>query len=143
MMTIDWLHAGKTAMTWASANWAFLILAGLIFFQWVAFQALLIHYQLFRKSMKKPRTDGIRFSNIEKTLSFQAEQIELIFEKLASIKSEMADWARQEIKKGKPTKPATEEWKASPSVEASFVSLGEINLKRRLEAMKSAPSKEN
>jgi hypothetical protein len=132
----------ENGFEWIQANVGFVILGTLVVVQWVAFQALLVHYHLYRKSQKKPRNDGIRFSMIERNLKFHAEQIEMIFEKLAELKKEMGDWAIQDLQRGgqRESKPAQATGGLSSSVESSFVSLGEINLKRRIAALRTPES---
>lgn len=123
----------QSILSWAQANMAILIIGLFVFIQYVAFQALLIHYTLFRRSLKRPRPDGLRFQQIEKTLAFHAEQMDRIFEKIAETRKDLVALTKVE--------PMSSSQRAnlSPvSVEASFLSLGELNLKKKLEAFRQS-----
>jgi hypothetical protein len=113
-------------------EWAFnhawvLSISTLVLIQFFAIQAFLVHYHLFRKSLQKPKPDSLRFAQIEKSIAFQSEQIEKLFDKIAETRKEILDLTPMTKARGAP-EPKTH------SFESSFLSLGEINLKRRLES---------
>lgn len=113
---------------WFSAHGTTLVLFALVIIQWIAFQALLIHYHLFRQSLKKPTPDGIRFATIEKVLSFQATQIDRIYGKLSEL--------NKEIQTQPTAKPAPRP--AAIASDSSFVTRGELNLKKRLQELRQS-----
>lgn len=113
---------------WIAEHGPMIVLAGAVFVQWIALQALLIHYHLFRKSLKQPRPDGVRMDLIEKTVSIHNENMDMLFKKLAEVRREIS------LAQAQPVRTAKVE---SPSIETSFVTLGEMNLKRRLQEMKA------
>ncbi len=115
---------------WFIANAPMLVLGAFVLIQWIAFQVLLVHYHMFRQSLKKPTPDGIRFNTIEKVLSFQASQIDRIYGKLSDLNKEINTVAT--------TKVATKT-QASTQIasDSSFITLGELNLKKRLKELKA------
>ncbi|PIR21645.1 MAG: hypothetical protein COV44_12010 [Deltaproteobacteria bacterium CG11_big_fil_rev_8_21_14_0_20_45_16] len=120
-------------------NWVIVLLSFFVIAQWIAFQTLVVHYYLFRKSLRKPRPDGLRFSSIEKTLSFQGEQIEKTYEKLAELRGELSKWASEDLKRSpnQYLNSNVSKHTNNSSVESSLVSMGELNLKRKIEAIKA------
>jgi len=133
------LEVIHTAWTGISQNWVIVLLSIFVFAQWMAFQTLVVHYYLFRKSLKKSRPDGLRFSSIERTLSFQGEQIERTYEKLAELRGELSKWASEDLKRSPNhySKTNGSQHTNNSSVESSLVSMGELNLKRKIEAIKA------
>ena len=111
---------------WAMSNIFLLSISVVVALQFFAIQAFFIHYHLFRKGLKRPKPDALRFAQIEKSIAFQGEQIEKIFEKLADTRKEILEMTPIE----KPQAPAEPRIQ---SFESSFLSLGEINLKKRLD----------
>ena len=126
------------AKDWFLNNFGLIMLWGLVLIQWVAFQALLIHYQMFRKSLKRPKTDGIRFSMIERNLAFYGEQIETLYEKVAETRKDMSAWAKEDIKRQGVGVRQSRGTEGFTSVESTYASLGELNLKRRLASLKQS-----
>lgn len=125
-------------MTWMNGidqQW-FMDHAGIIFLsaavtiEWIALQALLIHYHFFRESLKRPTPDGIRFSTIEKVLSFQASQIDRVFGKIGDMSKEISVLGERKFGDRAPNLVAM------PG-ESSVLSLGEVNLKKRLAELRA------
>lgn len=122
---MEWITANNE---WIYMNAPMLALGTLVFIQWVALQAFFVHYTLFRESLKRPRPDQTRIIALEKTIAFQAEQLELVFSKLAEHHREMSKMNLRE--------PSPRERNAL-SLESTFVSMGEMSLKKRIQEMKS------
>lgn len=117
----------QMALEWVSKNSLWVGLATFVFFQWVAFQLLLVHYHFFRMHLKRPKPDQQRFASIDSRLEFQDRQMDQIFEKMAELKKELREIS---LAKGNIT--------AQPeSMESRFMSLGEMKLKQRLAEIKS------
>jgi len=110
-----------------------LFLAVLVLVQWIVLQGLLFNYYYFRKGLKKPRPDGLRFAMIERALTLQMEQIERVFEKLAEFRKEISNISYK--KESNASKEST-----LTSIEASLVSMGEMNLKKRIQEIKNSSS---
>jgi len=111
---------------WLSENALWAGLAILVFFQWAAFQALLIHYHLFRQNLKTPKPSQLRMQAIEKTIEFQMQQMDKLFEKLAELRK---DLHTQEPSKHEPL--------ISESLESRYMTIGEMKLKQRLSDIKA------
>lgn len=108
----------------------------MILLQWVVLQGLIVHYLMFRRNLKKPRPDGIRFANIEKVQAFHAQQLEMAFAKMGELKKEIVRSLPSQDERPEPrgmNLPDT----------ASYVSLGEIELKKRLRELKSDSDRVN
>jgi hypothetical protein len=115
---------------WIATNGPTLILGVMVLIQWIALQALLIHYHLFRKNLKQPRPDGIRLQLLEQTVSLQNEQLDRIYTKLSDMRKEL-NFAV--------TRAPAQSTRAMEvqSLEKTYTSLGEMNLKRRIQELKS------
>lgn len=111
---------------WAMSNVFLVSISVVVALQFFAIQAFFIHYHLFRKNLKRPKPDALRFAQIEKSIAFQGEQIEKLFEKLADTRKEIFEMTPIAEPKS-PVEPTVQ------SFESSFLSLGEINLKKRLD----------
>jgi hypothetical protein len=121
---------------WFLDHAAILILSVAVFVEWVALQMLLIHYHFFRQSLKKPTPDGIRFSTIEKVLSFQASQIDRVFGKLSEMNKEIS---------GVSERRSADRMMAGASIspnDSSMMTMGELSLKKRLQELKSTSQSE-
>lgn len=125
---------------WADHFSGYMSLAlGLAFlFQWVAIQYLFIQNHFLKIEMKKPHPDLGRIRRYETQLSNLEGQLPLIFEKLAEHNQEIREMSLES--KTAPQGTSARQENSSPSMESSYASMGEINLKKRLEAIKkSAP----
>ena len=114
-----------------AANGTNILFGLMIFIQWVALQALLIHYHLFRKNLKQPRPDGIRLQLLEKTVAVQNEQLDRIYAKLAEMRKDLNYAVTRE-----PAAPSR--IVEAPSLEKTFASVGEMNLKKRIQELKAS-----
>ncbi|MDB5038166.1 MAG: hypothetical protein JWQ35_1694 [Bacteriovoracaceae bacterium] len=116
---------------WFIDNFAIIVLGVAVFIQWIAIQVIAIHYHFFRQSLKKPTPDGIRFQTIEKVLSFQAGHLDRVFGKLAEMNKDITQVAeRKQVERIKSH--------ATQAPDSSFISMGEMNLKKRLNELKSS-----
>lgn len=131
----EWMNQILAIGPVIKANLPMIVLGIFVFVQWVALQGLLIHYHLFRKSLKRPRPDGIRFGVIERALSFHGEQFDRVYDRLAELKKEIQDLAREAAEQSSVRSNAANE--SRTSLEASYVSLGEMNLKKRLDSIRA------
>lgn len=113
---------------WIVQHGPMILLTTLVVIQWIAFQVLLVHYHHFRKSMKKPRPEGLRIGLLEKTVKIQTENMDAIFRKLAELSKDIA------IASAQSTRPTRSE-NAAQSLEGSLMTMGEMNLKKRLQQM--------
>lgn len=125
-----------TNIGWWKENGITVALAAGIFIQWIALQALMIHYHLFRKNLKRPRPDGIRLSMAEKTLALQSEQMERIFGKLAHLNREI-DQLHERGSSATRAKTTSSQISTNTSVETAFASMGELNMKKRIQEMRA------
>ncbi len=121
---------------WILANGWTMTLGAMVFIQWIGLQVLAVHYYNFKKSLRRPKPDQIRFNMIEKAVAFQHEQIESIFTKLSEFRKEVATVGTMgdKMMAANATRKSQNE---GPSLESTYVSLGELNLKKRLSAMKA------
>ena len=117
---------------WIIANGPTLILGLMVLIQWIALQALLIHYHLFRKNLKQPRPDGIRLQLLERTVSVQNEQLDRIYAKLAEMRKEVNLAVTRE-----PAPATTRRPIEVNSFEKTFASIGEVALKKRIQELKA------
>jgi len=85
----------------------------------------LIHYHLFRQNLKTPKPSLIRMQALERTMEFQMQQMDKLFEKVAELRKELH------------TKPTPNEPYVSESLESRFMTIGEMKLKQRLSDIKS------
>ncbi len=119
---------------WLKDNASTIILGTCVFIQWIALQAFAVHYYFFRQSLKRPRPDHLRFATIEKVISFQSEHIDKIYGKLAHFDREI-DLLHVNgtglVGKSSSVKEAS----SGTSLEASYATLGELNLKKRIQEM--------
>ncbi|TVQ76241.1 MAG: hypothetical protein EA369_10330 [Bradymonadales bacterium] len=130
--SVDYLLTFATTwQPWLAEHAILLLMGAAIVIQWIGFQALLIHYHLFRTRVKKKKPDTNRVHQLEALVDFQNTRIEQIFEKYAALKKEMNGLEKESIRRESFTPVQSTE-----SVEASFMSMGEINLKKRLESLK-------
>jgi len=120
------LNSVQQITHWITQNALWCGLAIFVFFQWAAFQVLLIHYHLFRQNLKTPKPSQLRFQSIEKTMEFQMQQMDKLFEKMAELRKEIH---------AKPA--AAPEAYAGESLESRFMTIGEMKLKQRLSDIKS------
>ena len=112
--------------SWVMANPVLVIVSALAIAQWIALQALLLHYHFFRQSLKRPQPSSQRFMVIEKTMEFQMSQIDKLFEKIVEMKKELNQ------------RTMREETLVTPeSLESRFMTLGEMKLKQRLSEIKT------
>lgn len=129
---MNWHEILQTSQQWMSSNIPIVILILVTLIQWAALHFLFIHYFLFRKSVLQ-RPDGVRFSLIEKNLSFHKEQIDLLFNKLADLRGELSQWSKYS-----PSNQVKDKTEApGSSLEASLMTQGEANLKRRVQQIKA------
>jgi hypothetical protein len=121
---------------WIVDHAGMIILTTAVVIEWIAIQAILIHYHFFRESLKRPTPDGIRFSTIEKVMSLHASQMDRAFGKMSELSKEISSLAERR----------PERMIAAPSTAASeptVLSLGEMNLKKRLAELRAAMAKVN
>lgn len=116
---------------WIVQNAPMLFLGALVFIQWIAFQVLVVHYHNFRKSLKKPRPDGIRMGLLEKAVAIQTENVDALFIKMGELRREIAVANAQAVRPSKVD--------STTSIEGSMMTMGEINLKKRLAEMSAEP----
>lgn len=119
---------------WLKANAWLITLTTLVFIQWVVIQGLLLHYYYFRKNLKQPRPDGIRLNLAERSIALQSEQLEKIFAKLAALNREI------DILADRSARLATKQGSVQvtgPSLEASVATMGELNLRKRLQEIQA------
>jgi len=129
-MKLQWAQA---ILDWIVQHPAICIVATLLVIQWIAFQALLFHYHSFRKNLKRPRPDGLRLAVLEKTITFQNEQIDRLFAKLSELSREMTQAERRR----EATQPLAV---VSPSLESNFPSMGELALRKRIQELREKAS---
>lgn len=124
---MDFLSTANTQdiQQWIAQNWAMTALMAAVCVQWVALQALAIHYYLFRKNLKRPRPDRIRLATLERAVKFQEEQFERVFQKMAALREEVANVERASSRSASNADSAQ-------SIENSFVTLGEMELQKRI-----------
>lgn len=122
----------STLKNWIFTHPELTILAAFVVFQWMAFQALLIHYHLFRQSLVKKKPETRRLEKVERYTEFQDSQISKLFEKLAEIRKEM----HQQVL-------ASPQTFLPESFENRIMSMGEMKLKARLDELKSDPNRSN
>lgn len=123
----------------AFSTYQLLILAGLlalVLLQWVAIQWLFIQLHMAKEEVQKPHPDLVKIRAYESRLKLLEDQTDLIFEKLAEQKKEIQDIERESLQLFPSVGAAPQ--RESASIESSFVSMGEINLKKRLDALKSS-----
>lgn len=133
IQSINWNGMIETALPWISQNAFFVILGTAFLLQWVAFQAFVIHFQMFKTKVTRPRQDLKKIRQLERLIEFQSQQMEQVFEKYAALKKEINQVARESMQRS--------QWQApqrSESIESNFLSMGEINLKKRLESLKNS-----
>lgn len=118
----------ETARAWDLTTWTLISLGVLVIFQWMAFQALVVHYVMFRKKILARKPDRVRIALLERTLSFQQEQVDRIFDKLSSLRTDLS----------KPGRSERYDNSNSDGVENSFVTLGEVHLKRRMQELEKS-----
>ena len=106
---------------------------------WIALQALMIHYHFFRKNLQKPRPDSIRMALMEKTIALQTEQLEKIFGKLAFFNREIDSLHIRQSKSG--ATRAERESLGATSIESSVATLGELALKKRIQEIETAANR--
>jgi hypothetical protein len=111
---------------WVMANPVLAMLSALAVIQWIALQALLLHYHFFRQNFKRPKPSSQRFMVIEKTMEFQMSQIDKLFEKIAEMKKDLNQRTMRE-----------EPMVTPESLESRFMTLGEMKLKQRLSEIKT------
>lgn len=143
-MGMDWNQIITASQGWVTSNIGFIVLGALILIQWIAFQYFVVHYLYFKRSLKQPKPSESRFQQMEQRLQFQDEQIAMVYEKIAELREEQKRWASEDLKRGKSVVPdarTVNSQQSSPSIESSYVSLGEINLKRRINAIKASTAK--
>lgn len=137
----NWSSMGSAFLSFLSSNLEVVILSSLIFIQWMALQAFAIHYYFFRRSVRRKRPEGLRIATLEKLVSFQSEQIERLYGQLADQKKELRDFMRERVSLVEEKKSAGQA--PTHSMDSGYVSLGELNLKKKLEAMRSSAGRAN
>ena len=118
---------------WWQQNGLTVFLVALSLVQWIALQALAIHYHFFRKNLKRPKPDAIRMDMMEKTIALQSEQIEKIFSKLAHFNREID---QLHVKQSSTSRKGMDS--NTGSIESSMATLGEIALKQRIQELKGS-----
>jgi hypothetical protein len=106
-----------------------LCIAGVVLIQWLVLQAFVAEYIVYRRNVKRPRPDGIRMGLMEKSIQLSTEQMETLFTRLASLEREIDSLHVKMSKRVQPNAPQTHH---TQSLEASVMSLGEMNLKKRI-----------
>jgi len=114
---------------WWKSNIVTVALSAGLFIQWIAFQALVVHYSMFRKNLKQPRPDGIRLNMVEQSFKIHSEQMDRIFAKLAHLNREID---QLHTRGSKSTQVSRGE-----SVETAHASMGELNLRKRIQELRS------
>lgn len=128
----------QTIGAWTIENIDIVLLSLFVLAQWIALQALAIHYYYFRKNLKQPRPDAQRLQKLEQLMDFSSGQFDLVFHKLGELRKEMSKWAATDVRNGTQTKMnASMSDQNSVSLESSMLSMGEINLKKRIDAIRS------
>lgn len=122
--------------SWMGDHLALVVGGFLLAFLWIAFQSLAIHYFYFYKEMKKPRPEMKRIRQLETWMRLHQEQLENIYENLSQIRGELEEKSKAEMRDTL-RRAATQSVNEMTSVESSFMSLGEIQLKQKLDALKS------
>lgn len=117
---------------WWSAHGVTVLLMIFVFAQWIGLQAFAIHYHFFRKSLNRPKPDQVRFSLIEKTMSLQQEQLDRIYSKMAELNKDLNETAAR-VKT-----PVQRVKEPTVSLESTYASIGELNLKKRIQEISKA-----
>lgn len=127
------------AMT--ASNWPFILVGSIALGFWFAFQFLALHYWNFLREYRKPRLDVKRLERAERALRFQREELERVYAQMGKLRQEVLNWMREEtqgnVVKNQASSTRNNE-KASPSFESNFLSLGEIQLKQKIQQLKSS-----
>lgn len=133
---MDFVNAmiSDSAREWWQAHGVTVFMATLLIIQWIALQALLIHYHFFRKNLKQPKPDGVRIALLERTVALQTDQLDKIFGKLAHFNREIDSLHVH----GKQATRTAKEPSGVTSIEASVATLGEIALKKRIQEIQKA-----
>ena len=133
---MDWLQSffsmDESTRMWWGTHGMTVILAVVVFLQWVGLQAFAIHYHFFRKSLKRPKPDQIRFSLIEKTMALQQEQLDRIYTKMAELNKELNETA------ARVRTPIQRVKEPTLSLDSTYASLGEMNLKKRIQEISNS-----
>jgi hypothetical protein len=117
---------------WWSAHGVTVLLMIFVFAQWIGLQAFAIHYHFFRKSLNRPKPDQVRFSLIEKTMALQQEQLDRIYSKMAELNKDLNETAAR-VKT-----PVQRVKEPTVSLESTYASIGELNLKKRIQEISKA-----
>lgn len=121
-----------------AAEHSMLILAvvvGLVLVQWFSIQYLFLQNHFIRERLSRPHPDLKKISVYDERLQQLEGQISVLFEKQAEHQKELRDLERESLRSNKSQASAAQE--RTSSLESSFVSLGEINLKKRMDALRN------
>lgn len=123
---------------WIQANWGSLLIGLFVVGAWILFHVIFyILYQTHQELLKLKKKPKIahQLEELQKVVAFQEDQLMRLYDKIASIQTDLREWVKEDLKR--PTSQGLGTNQASTSIEQHYVSLAELNLKKKIESLRA------